>query len=85
MRPGVKAPGFVIERVTMKSHDRYIQRALEVASTSLYRWQLGSVIVNNGNVLSWAPNKFRNPPSINHQHATYHAEMAALRGCLLLG
>jgi tRNA(Arg) A34 adenosine deaminase TadA len=69
----------------MKTYYRYIQRALDVASTSTYRWQLGAVIVNNGNVLSWAPNKFRNSPSINHEHATYHAEMAALRGCLLPG
>jgi tRNA(Arg) A34 adenosine deaminase TadA len=68
-----------------KSHDRYIQRATKVASTSEYHWQLGAVIVNNGNVLSWAPNRFRNAPTVNHLNATYHAEMAALRGCLLLG
>lgn len=43
---------------------------------------MGSVIVNNGNVLSWSTNRFRNHPSINHYHASYHAEMAALRKCL---
>ena len=79
------APGFVIERVTMKSYARYIDRAIVIASTSTYRWQLGSIIVNNGNVLSWATNRFRNPPTINHLNATYHAEMAALRRCLLPG
>ncbi|MFN2638053.1 MAG: hypothetical protein ABR585_13600 [Gemmatimonadaceae bacterium] len=68
--------------MTMKNHDRYIQRTIDIASTSTYRWQLGSLIVNNGNVLSWATNKFRNPPSLNHLHATTHAEMAALRQCL---
>jgi hypothetical protein len=74
------------KRVTMfQSHDRYIQRAIDIASTSLYRWQLGSLIVNHGNVLSWATNKFRNPPWLDHLNATTHAEMAALRGCLLLG
>jgi tRNA(Arg) A34 adenosine deaminase TadA len=79
-----RTPGFFMERVTVKTHDRYIERAILVASTSEYRWQLGSVIVNNGNVLSSATNRFRNPPTINYLHATYHAEMAALRRCLLL-
>lgn len=66
----------------MKTHDRYIQRAVTLAGTSQYRWMLGSIIVNNGNVLSWSTNLYRNPPSVNHYHATTHAEMAALRQCL---
>lgn len=69
----------------MKTHDRYIQRAIDVASTSEYRWRLGAVIVTNGNVLSWGVNKYRNEPHINHLHATVHAEVAALRRCLLQG
>lgn len=68
----------------MKTYDRYIRRAISVAATSVHRWQLGSVIVNNGNVLSVATNRFRNEPHIDHHNATYHAEMAALRRCLLL-
>lgn len=75
------APGLRKERNVTK-HDRYIQKAIDVAGTSTYRWMLGSVIVNNGNVLSWATNKYRNPPSIDHYHATTHAEIAALRQCL---
>ncbi len=66
----------------MKTHDRYIQRAISVAGTSEYRWMLGSVIVKSGNVLSWATNKYRNPPWLDHLNATTHAEMAALRRCL---
>ncbi len=69
----------------MGSHDRYIQRALDLASKSEHRWQLGCLIVKNGNVLSKAVNKFRNPPHIDHRHASQHAEMAALARCLLPG
>lgn len=66
----------------MSNHDRHIQRAIDIAATSTQRWMLGSVITRNGNILSQSTNKFRNHPSINHRHASYHAEMAALRKCL---
>ncbi len=67
----------------MKTHTRYIERAITVAATSSLRWQLGAIVVNNGNVLGWATNKYRNRPDIDHLNATTHAEMAAVRGCLL--
>jgi len=67
----------------MNTHRRYIKRALDVASTSTYRWQLGALVVNNGNVLGWSTNRFRNRPDIDHMNATTHAEMAVLRECLL--
>lgn len=67
----------------MKTHTRYIERAISVASTSTYRWMLGAVVVNNGNVIGWATNRFRNRPDIDHLNATTHAEMAAIRGRLL--
>jgi pyrimidine deaminase RibD-like protein len=69
----------------MGSHDRFIQRALDIASSSTHRWQLGCIIIRNGNVLSRAVNKFRNPPHIDHLNASQHAEMAALARCLLSG
>jgi tRNA(Arg) A34 adenosine deaminase TadA len=65
-------------------HDRHIKRAVEIAQTSEHeKWHLGAVIVKGSRVLSWAPNKLRNPPWINHLQSTRHAEIAALARCLL--
>lgn len=63
----------------MGRHERHIQRAIDTALTSTYRWQLGAVITRGGRVLSVASNKFRNPPQIDPNHATLHAEIAALK------
>lgn len=65
----------------MGRHEVNIARAVKVALTSKYKWKLGAVVTNNGRVLSKAPNKFRNPPIINPNHATTHAEIAALAKC----
>jgi tRNA(Arg) A34 adenosine deaminase TadA len=55
-----------------------------VAQTSEHsKWQLGAVMTRGSTFLGSAPNKFRNHPWINHFHATRHAEMQALRRCLL--
>lgn len=67
----------------MSIHDRNIQRAIDVASMSEYRWQLGCVITKGGNILGLATNKYRNRPDIDHLNATRHAEMAALARCYL--
>jgi len=65
----------------MGRHEVNIVRASKVALTSAYKWKLGAVVTNNGRVLSSAPNKFRNPPEVNPNHATTHAEIAALMKC----
>ncbi len=67
----------------MKTHTRFIERAITLAGTSEYRWQLGAVVVNNGNVIGWGINSFRNSPTVDYLNATTHAEMAAIRGRLL--
>jgi tRNA(Arg) A34 adenosine deaminase TadA len=68
----------------MGRHEINIERAIKVALTSQYKWKLGAVVTNNGRVLSSAPNKFRNPPTIDPNHATTHAEIAALKKCYRL-
>jgi tRNA(Arg) A34 adenosine deaminase TadA len=65
----------------MGRHEINIERAVKVALTSTYKWKLGAVVTNNGRVLGSSPNKFRNPPSVDHNHATTHAEIAALAKC----
>lgn len=67
--------------VTLGRHESHIKRAIKVAETSTYKWKLGAVVTNNGRVLGFSPNKFRNSPTINPNHATTHAEIAALLKC----
>lgn len=56
---------------------------MQVAKTSRHeKWQLGAVLTRGSTFLSSAPNKFRNPPWVNHLHATRHAEMEAVRKSL---
>lgn len=62
----------------MSRHDRLIARAIEVAGRSKYRWRVGCVVTEGSRILGHSPNKFRNPPHIDHHHATTHAEMATL-------
>jgi pyrimidine deaminase RibD-like protein len=62
-------------------YDRLIAQAIEVAQRSTYRWRVGCVVAEGSRVLSHSPNKFRNPPWIDHHHATTHAELAALARC----
>jgi tRNA(Arg) A34 adenosine deaminase TadA len=65
---------------TMGRHERLIEQAMRVASTSQHKkWQLGAVLTRGSTFLSSAPNKFRNPPWINPLHASRHAEMEAVR------
>lgn len=63
--------------------ERMLQRAVEAAELSQHRkWKLGAVVAQGARVLSTSPNKFRNPPWINHLESTTHAEIAALARCL---
>lgn len=67
----------------MGRHDRLIEQAMRVAQTSQHeKWQLGAVLTRGSTFLSSAPNKFRNPPWIDHLHATRHAEMEVVRKSL---
>lgn len=69
----------------MSRHDRWIDRALAVAGTSRYRWKVGAVVTGGARLLGCSPNKYRNPPWIDHDNATLHAEMAALARCSQVG
>lgn len=70
--------------VRMSRHEALVERAIHVAKTSEHaKWQLGAVLTRGSKALSSAPNRFRNHPWISHIHATYHAEMAALRKAAL--
>ena len=39
---------------------------------------VGCVVTDGSRVLGHSPNKFRNPPTIDPQHVSTHAEMATL-------
>lgn len=72
----------------MDRHARWINRAIKVASTSNYsRWYMGALVVKGGAVLSSAVNSAKNHPTlmtpadIENGRGSYHAEIAALRGC----
>jgi len=68
----------------MARHERLLELAYRVALTSDHeRWQLGAVMTRGSTFLASSPNKFRNPPWVSHIHATTHAEVGALRRCLL--
>ncbi|WP_371674245.1 hypothetical protein [Streptomyces sp. NBC_00289] len=56
-----------------------INHAIKQALRSDCRHKLGAVVASGGRVLSSAPNRRRNSPSIDFRNATFHAEEAALR------
>ncbi len=61
-------------------HLNHIGRAVAVSERSDHiKWQLGAVIAKGNRVVSSAPNKFRNAPFIDHEHATVHAEANAIK------
>ena len=59
-----------------------IERAIKVAQRSTYRWQHGAVVAKNTKIIGFAPNKFRNAPSVDADHVTFHAEAAVIRELL---
>lgn len=71
---------------------RYLNKAYEIAKTSLCNQRHGAVVIRNGNVVSFATNKDINlVDNLDEKHvkthASIHAEVAALskvanpRGC----
>lgn len=66
----------------MKRHEHLIGRATKVAQTSSYRWQHGAVVAKGNKVLGFAPNKFRNSPSVDVDNVSDHAERAIIRELL---
>ena len=66
----------------MRRHEKLIDRAIRVAQRSQYRWQHGAVVAKNNKVIGFAPNRFRNAPSIDENNVTVHAEAAVIRELL---
>ena len=66
----------------MRRHENLIRRAVRVAQTSSYRWQHGAVVAKGNRVLGFAPNKFRNAPSVDENNVSDHAEHAVIRELL---
>lgn len=59
-----------------------LSRAIGIAMVSDMKHKHGAVIYKNGRVLSWAPNVFRNDPSVifDDDCQSEHAERKAIKG-----
>lgn len=66
----------------MRRHEKLIERSIKVAQGSLYRWKHGAVVAKNNKVVGFAPNKFRNAPTVDERNATVHAEAAVIKELL---
>jgi deoxycytidylate deaminase len=66
----------------MSRHQSRINQAIKVAGASQYRWKHGAVVVRGGRVIGFAPNKFRNSPSVDADNVSDHAEAAIIRELL---
>lgn len=58
--------------------NKYLEKALEVATRSRCRYKHGCVVVNNGKIVSTATNKKVGDPEIAWRKAHIHAEIAAV-------
>lgn len=59
---------------------RFLSMAMGVATTSKCRMKHGAIVVKHGHVLGSSPNLWKNDPkNVDFQHASVHAEIAALR------
>jgi pyrimidine deaminase RibD-like protein len=67
-------------RVYMCRHLRFLELAARNAALSNCPFKHGALVVRGGSILSSAPNKHRNPPTIDYLGSSVHAEVAALRG-----
>ena len=56
-----------------------VDLAVRQALKSRCRHRVGAVVVIGNRVLAFSPNLRRNDPTTDFQHATFHAEEAALR------
>ena len=66
----------------MKRHENLIKRSIMVAQRSQYRWKHGAVVAKGNKVIGFAPNKFRNHPSVDSDNVSVHAEAAVIRELL---
>lgn len=58
--------------------NKYLEKAVEVASTSKCRHKHGAVVVQNGRIIATATNKKVGDPEVAWRRAHVHAEIAAL-------
>jgi len=70
----------------MSYHHRLIGKAIDLASTSEYRFKHGAILARGSKILASATNKLRNDPLIAPTDVTFHAEDKAIREyCRILG
>lgn len=56
-----------------------LDHAIRQAMRSKCRYRMGAVLATGNRVLTFGPNIFRNSPTIDFRHSTYHAEENVLR------
>lgn len=70
----------------MSYHHRLIGKAIDLASTSEYRYRHGAILARGSKIIASATNKVRNDPLIAPTDVTFHAEERAIREyCRILG
>lgn len=63
----------------MSRHERLIGKTIELAMTSEYRWRHGAILAKGNKIMAASTNKFRNPPSVDADNVSFHAEENVLR------
>lgn len=63
----------------MRRHAKNLSRAKKIAKANPYYWKHGCVIAKGNRIVSSAPNKKRNIAANCPDHASVHAEVAAIR------
>lgn len=58
--------------------NKYLEKAMQVASRSKCRYKHGCVVVNNGKIVATATNKKVGDPETHWRKAHIHAEAAAI-------
>lgn len=69
----------------MQRHAKNLSRAKKIAISNSYRWKHGCVIAKGNKIISSAPNKVRNIAVNCPDHASVHAEAAAIKDALTKG
>lgn len=70
----------------MSRHQRLIGKAIDLASTSEYRWRHGAILARGSKIIASSVNKVRNSPLIDPDNATFHAEEMVIREyCRIVG
>ncbi|UUN30908.1 hypothetical protein [Streptomyces sp. FIT100] len=57
----------------------YLNLAVKQAARSRCRYRVGAVLAKGGRILAHSSNRYRNAPSTDFHHATFHAEEVLLR------